>query len=116
MRGDNIGVTLAIGGAFLGAPGSGSVTLGEAKQLVGGWSKGTFETTGNSLRYHFAEHGTELGAKNVWQYMRKAEAFLNNLRGAKTMALEGGGTRYTKSGRYIILDKDKKILSFGAAR
>ena len=52
------------------------------------------------------------------QYIRKAEGFVQNLKGAKQskVVLSNGtlGTRYAKNGKYIILDNAKKIISFGA--
>ena len=98
----------AAGAPFILMPGGGHLNLSEAKNLVGGWSKGTLNTMADSLRYHFAEHGTEVGAKNVWQYMRKAAGFKQNLKGASKASLENGATRYTKKGQYIILDRDKR--------
>jgi RHS repeat-associated protein len=91
-------------------------TLSEAKKLFGLWDKSTFDTLADSLRYHFNEHGEELGAKNVWQFMRKAEGFKQNLRGAGRAALDGGKTRYMKNGKYIILDGNGNIVSFGLQR
>jgi len=98
--------------AFIHIPGGGSIGMAEAKNLVGAWGRGSFKTVSASLRYHNEVHGAEVGAKNVWQYMRKAEAFKQNLKGATKHAVENG-TRYEKNGKYIILDKDKKILSYG---
>ena len=60
-----------------------------------------------------SRHGSGVGAENVWQYLRKAEGFAKNLKGATKAALEDGKTRYMKNGRYIILDEDKKIVSYG---
>jgi hypothetical protein len=63
--------------------------------------------------YHFRTHEAEVEARSGWQYMRKAEGFKGNLKRAVAKDLGDGTTRYTKSGKYIILDKNKKILSFG---
>lgn len=80
-----------------------------------GKGAGTFEKVGASIAYHFEKHGAEVGAGSVWQYLRKAEGFAKNLKGATKTALDDGATRYTKNGKYVILDENKKILSYGTA-
>jgi hypothetical protein len=102
-----------MGMAFIHIPGGGSIGLTEAKSLVGAWSKGSFATRAASIGYHFDKHGGQVGAKNAWQYMRKAESFSKHLKGATKKDLGDGATRYYKKGHYIDLDKDKKILSYG---
>ena len=92
-----------------------NIAFSEAKTLVGGWSRGTFAKVSETLDYHFAKHGFEVGAENLVQYMRKAAAFGSNLRGAQRTQLENGATRYLKNGYYIIKDQAGKILSFGKA-
>jgi hypothetical protein len=89
------------------------VTLAEAKKLVSLWSKGTFPTIKESIKYHLARHGKEVSADDVWDYLRKAEGFSKNLRNAKKSEPEFGVTRYMKSGNYVIKDGKGKILSFG---
>ena len=113
-RKDPVGALLSV--ALVHVPGGGGIGTAEAKSLLGSWSKGTLNTVADSLRYHFAEHGAEVGAKNIWQYMRKAAGFKQNLKGATTAALDNGATRYMKKGQYIILDKSRKILSYGKQR
>ena len=75
-------------------------------------------TAESSIAYHFKKHGAEVGADSVEQYMRKAEGFVQNLKGAKQSKVVLGngasGTRYAKNGKYVILDNAKKIISFGA--
>jgi hypothetical protein len=102
-----------MGMAFIHIPGGGSIAMTEAKSLVSAWTKGTFATRAGSIGYHFNKHGGEVGAKNAWQYMRKAESFSKHLKGATAKDLGDGATRYYKKGHYIDLDKDKKILSYG---
>ena len=83
------------------------------------WGKGTFKSVEDSLKYHFKEHGAEVGAVDIEHYVRKAEGFSQNLRGArKSYLTEGtpGAVRYTKNGKYIIIGPDGKILSFGLER
>jgi hypothetical protein len=75
---------------------------------------GTFG--GKSLQKHFDKHGKEVGAESVEQYLRKAEAFKQNLKGAKTSRIDGsveGVIRYKKLGKYIDLAPDGTIVSFG---
>jgi RHS repeat-associated protein len=93
-----------------------NIAFSEAKSLVGGWSRGTFTKVSQSLNYHFAKHGFEVGAENMVQYMRKAAAFGSNLRGAQRIQLENGATQYMKNGYYIIKDQAGKILSYGKIR
>ena len=48
--------------------------------------------------------------------MRKAEAFAENLKGAKSYNVSGavdGVIRYVKNGKYIDLAPDGTIISFG---
>jgi hypothetical protein len=114
LKGDFAGAGIAMAGSFIGVPGGGKgIALSEAKALVSSWSKGTFDTAGKSIRYHAGKHMGEVGAKDGWQYLRKAEAFRQNLKGATTKDLGGGVTRYYKKGRYLDLDADGKIVSFG---
>ncbi len=87
----------------------------EAKQLLGGWGKGSFHTLAETMRYHFKKHGAEVGATSILQYMRKAEAFARNLTGA-TRAPVPNGTRYEKGGQYVIKDAQGKIVSYGLVR
>lgn len=89
------------------------ITLSEAKKLVSLWSSGTFPTVAESIKYHFLRHGKEVSAADVWQYLRKAEAFERNLRGARTNILQNDFTRYMKNGYYMIKDSAGKIISFG---
>lgn len=75
----------------------------EAKTLVGAWGKGGFGTVSASLRYHFEEHGAEVGAKSMLQYLRKAYEFGRTVaKGATKYLLEDGKVRYEKNGKYVI--------------
>jgi len=83
------------------------------------WSKGTFNSLEDSLAYHFKEHGAPVGAKDLLQYLRKADGFLADLergKGPTRRFLPNGTTRLTKNGRYIIRDAEGLIRSFGKAR
>lgn len=92
------------------------ISLQEAKRLVAIWSKGTFPTAAESIKYHFTRHGKEVSASGVWQYLRKADAFGKGLRGARRNVLANGAARFTKNGYYVIEDQAGKILSFGLER
>jgi hypothetical protein len=81
------------------------------------WGKGSFGSAEDSVSYHFEQHGAEVGASDEAQYVRKAEGFKQNLRGATKSRVRGaveGVTRYKKNGRYIDLAPDGSIISFGA--
>nr|WP_239470485.1 hypothetical protein [Archangium violaceum] len=81
------------------------------------WHEGSYESPLDSLQEHFAKHGAEVGAKDVAQYLRKARAFAQNLRGAQKFPVEGateGVARYVKKGQYIDRAPDGRIVSFGA--
>lgn len=112
--GDKTDIAISFAAVVL-ARGGGPVKIGfsEAKSLVGAWGSGTFRNLSQSVTYHFGKHGAEVGASNVWQYLRKAEGFARNLRGAKVTELEDGARRYVKNGYYLIKDKAGKILSYG---
>jgi len=112
MKGDTSRVLTAMAGAVLHIGGA-SVTMREAKSLVGAWGRGSFETISKSIKYHYAEHGAEVGAGNVVQYMRKASTFAANLKGARRISLGDGMTRYVKKGHYVIKDSAGKIISYG---
>jgi pyocin large subunit-like protein len=92
------------------------ITLLEAKKLLSLWSKGTFPTVAESIKYHFTVHGKSVSAKNVWQYLRKVESFAANLRGARKSILDNESIRFMKGGHYIIKNREGKILSFGIER
>ena len=88
----------------------------ESKEDTGNWGRGTFDSVEESLQYHFEKHGEEVGAKDIEQYIRKAENFQKSLKGAKKTPSENGtpgSVRYTKNGKYIIIGPNKEILSYG---
>ena len=93
---------------------NGPPCLSEAKKLMRQWDKGTFDSRADSLRHHFDIHGHQVGAKDVWQYMRKAAEF--NKKGLKPRILEEGKKGYAREGRNIIYDYAGKILTYGKAR
>ena len=84
---------------------------------VDSWNKGSFNCIQDSLAQHFEKHGMEVGANNVEQYLRKAEHFKINLRGASKNYVKGavdGVIRYSKNGKYIDLAPNGTIVSFGS--
>ncbi|QHH96412.1 polymorphic toxin-type HINT domain-containing protein [Acinetobacter dispersus] len=81
------------------------------------WNAGSFESATASLEAHFKKHGKEVGASDVDSYMRKAQGFSNNLKGADVRNVEGrveGVKRYIKNGKYIDIAPDNTIISFGS--
>ena len=81
------------------------------------WNKGNKKSSEESLRKHFEKHVDEVNAKDMNQYLRKAEAFKMNLKKAKTHNVDGyveGVIRYIKNGKYIDLAPDGSIISFGS--
>ncbi len=65
---------------------------------------------------HVRADGIEIETTSVEQYLRKAEGFMKNLRGAKKYFVDGavkGVVRYVKNGKYIDLAPDGTIVSFG---
>ena len=85
----------------------------ESASLAETWGAGTFDSVAASLTYHFEQHGAELGAASLLQYLRKADRFVANLDRSKRVRLPDGSIRYTKNNRYVIRSADGKILSFG---
>ena len=63
-----------------------------------------------------AQDGANVGAKNVWEYMQKAQTFLSGLTSkAKKIVRSDGTTKYIENGQFIIVDsKTGKIVSYGA--
>ena len=80
------------------------------------WNKGSFDSSQESLDYHFNKHGEEVGAKNTEQYLRKAEEFAKNAKKGSTKSRvrgDEGVIRYKKNGKYIDIAPDGSIVLFG---
>lgn len=81
------------------------------------WNKGSFDDVEGSAIYHFKEHGTEVGAEDLAQYIRKAEDFARTAKKGSTKSpVYGkveGTTRYKKNGKYVDIAPDGTIVSFG---
>ena len=92
-------------------------TSTKSKLNTGKWNKGASSTPEKSLLEHYFKHKDEVGASSPEQYLRKAEEFARNLKGArKAYNIPGytkGVTRYYKNGKYIDLAPDGSIISFG---
>ncbi len=82
----------------------------EFNRLKGQWSKGTFEDVEQSLDYHVKKWGE---GGDTLKYLRQAEGFGQNLKGARRVPLANGATRYEKAGKFLIKDAEGKNLSFG---
>jgi hypothetical protein len=106
----------AAGAVMAGLGSEGESEEPELAALAQKWSRGTFESVGDSLAYHFGKHGAELAAEDMLQYLRKADAFASNLQRSRAIQMEGGTVKFIKNGRYLIKDIEGKILSFGLAR
>ena len=52
----------------------------EMEELKEKWGKGSFKNVEDSVEYHFNEHGEEVGANDIRQYLRKAKEFARNLK------------------------------------
>jgi RHS repeat-associated protein len=50
---------------------------------VSRWHPGSFNSASQSAVEHYLKHRNQVGAKNLSQYIRKAEEFARNLKGAK---------------------------------
>jgi hypothetical protein len=80
------------------------------------WHPGSYESSEESLIDHFKRHGVEVDAEDAEQYLRKALGFKQNLRRARRSFPQGvtdGVIRYVKTGRYLDLASDGRIISFG---
>ena len=86
---------------------------------VSGWNKGSFNSVEESVARHYYKHAKEVGASSIEQYIRKAEGFMQNLKGATKSYINGtveGVIRYKKNGKYIDLAPDGTIISFGTIK
>jgi hypothetical protein len=80
------------------------------------WHPGSYPSSYASLVDHWNRHGDEVNADDVDQYLKKALGFKQNLRRSVRSYPDGateGVIRYTKSGRYLDLAPDGRIISFG---
>ena len=90
----------------------------EAASLMERWAARSFPSGEASAADHFLEHGAEVGAKDLLQYLRKADAFASRLQNSQVIDRLGqdGTIKYIKGGKYIIKTIEGKIVSFGLVR
>lgn len=97
--------------------GKGNVDSKNSEKIKTTWHEGSKNTPEESLQKHFEKHGKEVNAETAEQYLNKAKAFSENLKGARVVVNVGkyteGVTRYYKNGKYIDIAPDKRIISFG---
>ena len=87
------------------------------------WDRGSFDSPGGSLQWHFEKHGREVGASDVESYARKAENLYNSVRsdrwgsGAPVPGETINVRRFTRGERYMDLYQTSSglrlIISFG---
>ncbi|MMZ65775.1 hypothetical protein D1872_282080 [compost metagenome] len=84
------------------------------------WNQGSHDSIADTFLKHYEKHGREVGATSFTQYFNKANEFSRNLKG-RGVPVDGyteGAMKYYNKGRdwerYIIVDPDGKIISFGA--
>ncbi|MEX6031866.1 hypothetical protein [Providencia hangzhouensis] len=73
-----------------------------------------FNSPDESLQKHYEKHGKEVGAGSVEQYRNKAEEFVKNLKGARTVKVSWRlimSTRYYKNGNVRDRTSEGKIIS-----
>ncbi|EUJ24208.1 hypothetical protein [Listeria cornellensis] len=94
-----------------------NIKSGAGELSSSSWNKGSFKSPTDSLENHFKKHGTEVGAKDADQYLRKAEEFAKTAKKRSTKSPVKGAVdgviRYKKDGKYIDLAPDGSIVSFG---
>ena len=86
------------------------------------WGVGSAESSYHNAITHYRKHGSEIGAKNFDDYLRKANAFkdtvLNkNIKGKLVSGYTSDVYRYSYNGKYIDLqrlsDGNYQIISHG---
>lgn len=91
------------------------------EELVGIWIIDPIKKTRlASAEYHFGEHGIEVNAADLDQYVRQALAFREEAKkrngAGKAVPGKTPGVRcWKKSGRFIHLTSNNEIASFGTS-
>ena len=69
-----------------------------------------------AIAYHFQQHGQEVGAETIEQYLGKALALSQQKkgRGRRVPGWIQGVKRYVKQGRYVDIAPSGEIVSFGS--
>lgn len=88
------------------------------------WDRGSFNSSGESLQWHFEKHGREVGATDAASYARKAEGLYRSVvddpwgTGAAVPGETANVRRFTRGPRYIDIyrtsSNQRLIISFGA--
>jgi hypothetical protein len=89
------------------------------------WGRGREATPKDNLLYHYNKHRTEVNARNLEDYARKAENFMksvldNKIKGTRVPGFSENVYRHRFNGKYIELEyitegynKVYKIISYG---
>lgn len=93
-------------------------------ELARHWDRGSFDSPGDSLQWHFEKHGREVGATDVASYARKADGMYDAVVGdswGTGMPVPGETSnvrRFTRGARYMDVYRTSSnlrlIISFGA--
>jgi hypothetical protein len=93
-------------------------------ELARHWDRGSFDSPGESLQWHFEKHGREVGATDVAFYARKADGMYDAVVGdpwGTGMPVPGetpNVRRFTRGPRYMDVYRTSSnlrlIISFGA--
>ena len=109
----------AAGAVIAGVASDGESEEPEIAALTERWAARNSPDAAAAAASHFAKHGAEVGAEDLLQYLRKADAFASNTKGARVIdrLADDGTIKYIKQGRdvvrYVIKDIEGKIVSFG---
>jgi len=97
----------------------------DVSEYLDDWSAADRGSSGANMEYHYIKHGTEVGAKNLPDYCRKARAFRDTVLKKRLSHYRIGGAtdnvyRWKFNGKYIDMEVIQqagttiyKIVSFG---
>jgi len=80
------------------------------------WHPGSYGSSEESLIDHYDKHGEEVGAQDEIDYMNQARNLQDQLRRARGRTVSGsthGVVRKERSGRYVDIAPNGKIISYG---
>lgn len=102
---------------------AGRVSAHPLDGLARNWDRGSFDSPGASLQWHFEKHGKEVGAADVQKYADQANSMFGTVRSDRWTSGDPvpGETenvrRFRRGNRYIDVYKtssgDRLIISFG---
>lgn len=111
-----MGVAGMASGGLSGGGRLGSVGFREARALISNWSVDAAlgkQGLVSLVKHSFLEHGAQVGANNLGQFLRQAAGF-NKKTAFREVFDEGRRIRYIrKDGTYLITDTNGRIVSFG---